>query len=253
MNPDRPLRSLVTGGTAGIGLAIAHALTEDGGHVALLGRDPARAQRALETWAPADRERVMVLTGDVADDAVRSESLAAASTAFDGLDVLVNNAGATVRGRPEDCSIADYTRVLEVNLTAALAMSQLAYPSLKESGRGRVINIASLTSFFGSGFSLPYSVSKGGIVQLTKSLALAWAADGILVNAIAPGWIDTELTAGTRQHVPTLDQAVVERTPLSRWGTPTEIGSVAAFLAGPGASFINGTVITVDGGYSAAI
>ena len=248
-----PRRALITGGTNGIGLGIAHALTENGGRVALMGRDRERAAAALESWAPADRERVLVVAGDVADEAARVEAVEATTAAFGGLDVLVNNAGTTVRGRPEDCAIEDYEAVLDVNLTAAFRMSQLAHPALRASGQGRVINIASLTSFFGSGFSLPYAVSKGGIVQLTKSLALAWAQDGILVNAIAPGWIDTDLTAATRQHVPTLDRNVVDRTPLHRWGTPAEIGSVAAFLAGPGASFINGTVITVDGGYSASI
>jgi 2-deoxy-D-gluconate 3-dehydrogenase len=129
----------------------------------------------------------------------------------------------------------------------------MAFPYLRDSRRGRIINIASLTSFFGSAFSLPYAVSKGGIVQLTKSLALAWGGDGITVNAIAPGWIDTDLTVATRQYVPELEQNVIKRTPLGRWGTPEDIGGVAAFLASAEASFVNGTVITVDGGYSASL
>lgn len=247
------LRSIVTGGTAGIGLGIAKALTETGGRVVLVGRDPDRAQNALLDWDAAQEGRVHVVLGDVAESQTREAAVNAAVENFGGIDVVVNNAGTTVRGRPEDIDLSDYLRIMDVNLSAAFALSQLAHPHLVAGGRGRIINIASLTSFSGSAFALPYSVSKGGIVQLTKSLALAWADDGILVNAIAPGWIDTDLTVATREYLPTLNDDVIRRTPLHRWGAPEEIGSVAAFLAGPGASFVNGTVITVDGGYSAAL
>lgn len=246
-----PLRVIVTGGTAGIGLGIARAFAAEGARVTLVGRDATRAREAAAQWS--DPNAVRVVIGDVADPAVRREAVDLTVAAFGGLDVLVNNAGTTVRGRPEDYALEDYAHVLDVNLTAAFAMSQLAYPHLKASTHGRIINIASLTSFFGSPFSLPYAVSKGGIVLLTKSLAVAWGADGITVNAIAPGWIDTDLTVGTRALLPDLEASVVKRTPLHRWGTPGDVGPVAVFLASPGAAFVNGTVIPVDGGYSATL
>lgn len=242
---------LITGGTAGIGLAIAHAFHAQGALVAVMGRDQQRANNALATFAHP--ENVCIIVGDVADATARQQAIEVTNQTFGGLDVLVNNAGTTVRARPEEYSAEDFDHVIDVNLTSAFAMSQLAYPHLRDSQRGRIINIASLTSFFGSAYSLPYAVSKGGTVQLTKSLALAWGRDGINVNAIAPGWIDTDLTAGTRLHVPTLEETVTARTPLGRWGTPSDIGGVAVFLASPEAAFINGTVITVDGGYSATL
>ena len=246
-----PLRVLITGGTAGIGLGIARAFHAQGAFVTVMGRDAQRAEAVVPAFD--DPDRVRAVSGDVADEGDRARALQVAVDVFGGLDVLVNNAGTTVRAKPEDYTPDDYARVLEVNLTSAFALSQMAFPYLRDSRRGRIINIASLTSFFGSAFSLPYAVSKGGIVQLTKSLALAWGGDGITVNAIAPGWIDTDLTVATRQYVPELEQNVIKRTPLGRWGTPEDIGGVAAFLASAEASFVNGTVITVDGGYSASL
>lgn len=224
-----------------------------GATVCVAGRTTERASEALESLDEADIERFAFVQTDVGVPEERETLIERTVETFGTVSVLVNNAGTSVRGRPEDLGIADYESVMQVNLTAALHLSQLAYPHLRSSGHGRVINIASLMSTFGSPFSLPYAVSKGGIVQLTKSLALAWAEDQILVNAIAPGWIDTDLTKATREHVPTLNDSVISRTPLSRWGTTREVGDVAAFLAGPEASFINGTTITVDGGFSASI
>ncbi len=250
--PLEGMTALVTGGTDGIGLSIARSLLADGARVCVTGRTREKADAAALSIERSAKDRFLTHLADAGRPQDREGAVARTVDAFGGISILVNNAGTTVRGKPQECELADYEAVLNVNLTAGLHLSQLAFPYLSDSGNGRIINIASLFSTYGSPFSLPYSVSKGGIVQLTKSLAVAWAQDGILVNAIAPGWIDTALTKSTRCHVPSLDDKVVERTPLSRWGRPEEIGAVAAFLAGPSASFVNGTVITVDGGYSAA-
>lgn len=245
--------ALITGGTDGIGFGIAQALLSQGARVCVAGRTQERAEEASALIPVTNERDFFYVQTDVAVAEQREALVAATLAKFGALDILVNNAGTSVRGRPEDLSLTDYEAVMQVNLTAAFHLSQLALPSLRISEAGRIINIASLMSTFGSPFSLPYSVSKGGIVQLTKSLALAWADEGVLVNAIAPGWIDTDLTQATRAHVPALNDTVLNRTPLHRWGTALEVGNVAAFLASSDASFINGTTITVDGGYSASI
>jgi NAD(P)-dependent dehydrogenase (short-subunit alcohol dehydrogenase family) len=164
-----------------------------------------------------------------------------------GLDVLINCAGTIVReGKEHDPEI--FASVLAVNLTGTMRMCQACYPLLV-SRRGCILNIASMLSIFGSGRVPGYSASKGGVVQLTKSLAIAWAKDGIRVNAIAPGWIVTSLTAPLVES-PAFREAILARTPLGRWGEPADIAPAAAFLCSPAANFITGAVLTVDGGYS---
>jgi 2-dehydro-3-deoxy-D-gluconate 5-dehydrogenase len=246
------LVAAVTGGNGGIGLGIARGLSAAGARVALGARSAAKTERAVAELEAAGGQALGVEV-DVSSDEDVARFIDATVARFGRLDILVNNAGISVRGKPEELSLADYGRVLEVNLTAALRCSQRAYPELKKAGGGKIINIGSLTSVFGSSFALPYAVSKGGLVQLTRSLAISWAPDGIQVNAILPGWIDTELTAGTRQHVPSLDERVVARTPAGRWGQPSDVAGAAVFLASRAADFVTGAVVAVDGGYSIAL
>jgi NAD(P)-dependent dehydrogenase (short-subunit alcohol dehydrogenase family) len=235
-------KALVTGGTGGIGGAIAQALRDAGAEVTATGLGAAEIA-AAEGIAGFAGIRVRSL--DVAD----AEAVTAAVAALDRLDILVNAAGMIVRAGGE-FEVETFQRVVEVNLTGAMRLATACRPLLAERG-GSIVNIASMLSFFGSGASPAYSASKGGIAQLTKSLAIAWAGDRIRVNAIAPGWIATALT-GPLQEDPARSAAIVARTPLGRWGRPEDIGGAAVFLCSPAAAFVTGVVLPVDGGYAIA-
>lgn len=215
--------ALVTGGTSGIGKAIAAAFTDDGCAVTAAG---------IETFDVSDEDSVRRLVAG-----------------FDRLDILVNGAGTILRGGAE-FDPAGFEKVVDVNLTGAMRVSTVCKPLLAKS-RGCILNIASMLSYFGGGHAPAYSASKGGIVQLTKSLAIAWAPDGIRVNAIAPGWIETEMTRPVREDA-ARSKAILDRTPLRRWGRPEDVVGAALFLCSPAAAFITGAVLPVDGGYSVA-
>ena len=176
--------------------------------------------------------------------------VAAAKTKFGRLDILINNSGVNIRKQPEELSPKEWRDVLSVNLDGAFYASQAAHALMKASGGGKIINIGSMFSVFGQSFVAAYSSSKGGIVQLTKSLAVAWAKDNIQVNAVLPGWIDTELTRKARTDVAGLNERILARSPSGRWGTPEDFRGIAAFLASPASNFITGTAIAVDGGFS---
>jgi 2-deoxy-D-gluconate 3-dehydrogenase len=178
--------------------------------------------------------------------------IAAAAERFGRIGILINNAGINIRKQPEDYTIEEWREVMETNLTSAFLCSQAVYPFMKGSG-GKIINIGSMLSLFGSSFAAPYGASKGGIVQLTKALASAWAKDNIQVNAVLPGWIDTDLTQKARKDIPALNSRVLMRTPARRWGTPADLAGIAVFLASPASDFITGAAIPVDGGFSAEI
>ena len=167
------------------------------------------------------------------------------------LDILINNAGTNIRKAPETYSLDEWREVLETNLTSVFLTSQAVHPHLKRSGGGKIVNIGSMLSIFGAPFAAPYGASKGGVVQLTKGLATAWAKDNIQVNAVLPGWIDTPLTIKARADVDGLHDRVLSRTPAGRWGAPGDLAGVAVFLASAASDFITGVAIPVDGGYSA--
>ena len=163
------------------------------------------------------------------------------------LDILVNCAGIIRRGEEHDPEI--FAQVVDINLNGTMRMCSAARPVLAASGHGAIVNLASMLSIFGGGLVPGYSASKGGIAQLTKSLAIAYAPDRIRVNAVAPGWIATPLTSALRQD-DARSQAILARTPLGRWGQPEDITGPALFLCSPAASFITGTILNIDGGYS---
>jgi 2-deoxy-D-gluconate 3-dehydrogenase len=188
---------------------------------------------------------------DLADEAGARAVVDKTVQKFGRLDILINNAGINIRKPPQDFALEEWQRVLDINLTSLFVCCQAAYPHMKTRG-GKIINIGSMTSIFGASFAAPYGASKGAVVQLTKSLAVAWAPDNIQVNAVLPGWIDTELTETAREQVAGLHEKVVARTPAGRWGTPDDMAGIAMFLAGPASDFVTGTAIPVDGGYAAA-
>jgi 2-deoxy-D-gluconate 3-dehydrogenase len=240
---------LVTGGNGGIGLGFARGLARAGAAVMVAGRNAAKNAAAV-----AELEALGATAAAVEVDvtsATSIEAMVAATVArFGRLDVLVNNAGINIRNRPENYQEADWHKVLDTNLTSAYLAAKAAHPHLKAGGHGRVINNGSMLSIFGLPLHIAYAASKGGVVQLTKSLAVAWAPDGITVNAILPGWIDTELTRKARSDMPTLNDNVMTRTPSGRWGTPGDFEGIAAFLGSDASAFITGVANPVDGGFS---
>src|SRR5471032_520890 len=230
-------QALITGGARGIGFGIAEAMLAAGYKVAVT------SLTAAEVAAVPRRDNLNAVTLDVTDDAV----IAACIAGLPRLDVLVNCAGMVLRDGKE-FTIEGFQKVIDVNLTGTMRMCLAAKPLLDQQG-GAIVNIASVWSFFGGPLVPAYTASKGGVAQLTKSLAVAWAPS-IRVNAIAPGWIGTDLSKGARDD-PARSDAIVGRTPLGRWGKPGDIGGAAVFLCSDAAGFITGTVLPVDGGYTA--
>ena len=167
-----------------------------------------------------------------------------------GIDILVNNAGMNIRKRPEDLQPDEWQQVLNTNLTSAYLCSRACYPLLKRAGGGKILNNGSMLSIFGTPWGPAYAASKGGMVQLTKSLATAWAPNNIQVNCFLPGWINTELTINARREVEGLHERVLARTPAGRWGDIEDFEGLAIFLASPASNFITGVAIPVDGGFS---
>jgi len=197
--------------------------------------------------------RALAVEADVAEESSCRALIAQTVEQLGRLDILVNNAGTAIRKQPQDYTLADWRQVIDVNLTGAFLCAQAAYPHLVRAGGGKVINIGSMLSLFGASYTVAYGASKGGIVQMTKSLACAWAKDNVQVNAILPGWIDTDLTRTARQQVAGLNERVLARTPAGRWGAPEDFFGVAVFLASAASAFVTGATIAIDGGYSASI
>ncbi|HEV3424072.1 MAG TPA: SDR family oxidoreductase [Paraburkholderia sp.] len=230
--------AVVTGGTQGIGAGIARQFAALGARVIAAGLAPTDAQRSA--LGPG----IEVAALDVASN----DAVAALFAPLDSLDMLVNCAGMIRRAAEHELEV--FEQVIDVNLTGTMRACSAARPLLKAS-RGTIVNTASMLSFFGGGLVPAYSASKGGVAQLTKSLALAYAQDGIRVNAVAPGWIATPLTQAL-QDDEARSRAILERTPLGRWGEPDDVAQAAVFLCSPAAAFITGTIVPVDGGYLVA-
>jgi 2-deoxy-D-gluconate 3-dehydrogenase len=227
--------ALVTGGNGGIGLGMARGLGQSGATVIIVGRNAEKSALALRELQSIG-VKAESLPADVTDEAAVQRVFARVRDRFGRLDILVNNAGSTVRKPPQDFTLAEWSSVMDVNMT----------------GAGKVINLGSILSIFGAPYGAAYSASKGAIVQFTKSVALAWAKDNIQVNAVLPGWIDTDLTVSARAQVPGLNERVLARTAAGRWGKPEDLAGVAVFLASEASDFITGTSITVDGGNAAS-
>ena len=241
--------AIVTGGNGGIGLGMALGLAKAGATVVIAGRNAAKSAAAVKEIAAAGGKASAIEVDVKSEESCRA--LVAATVKRHGrLDILVNNAGINIRKQPQDYTAAEWREVLDTNLSSAFICSQAAYPEMKKAGGGKIINIGSMMSIFGAAFATPYAASKGGIVQMSRAMACAWAKDNIQINSVLPGWIDTELTRNARKQVDGLHERVLARTPAGRWGDPADFEGIAVFLASKASDFLTGTAIPVDGGYS---
>jgi 2-deoxy-D-gluconate 3-dehydrogenase len=241
--------ALITGGNGGIGLGMGRGLAKAGAGLMIAARNVEKSERAAEELRGFGG-RVETIAVDVADQKSVNDMVAATLDTFGRVDCLVANAGVNDRKPPQDYTAEEWKWIIETNLTGPFYCAQAVYPAMKSQGGGKIINIGSMASIFGLPFAAAYASTKGGVVQLTRVLATAWAQDNIQVNSILPGWIDTELTRNARSQVDGLHDRVEKRTPAGRWGNPDDFEGIAVFLAGPGSDFVTGTAIPVDGGYS---
>ena len=243
--------AIVTGGNGGIGLGLARGLASKGANLVIAARNKEKTKTAAEDIINDFNVQVLQLTVDVQDESSVRAMFQAVRDTFESLDILVNNAGIGIRRAPQDYTLEEWERVLKINLTGVFLCSKEVYPYMIKAGGGKIINIGSMTSIFGSDWVSSYSASKGGVVQLSKSLALAWAKDNIQVNAILPGWIHTDLTAPIKKGTPDRYEFIKARIPHGRWGEPDDLAGTAVFLASKASNYVTGIALPVDGGYSA--
>jgi 2-dehydro-3-deoxy-D-gluconate 5-dehydrogenase len=241
--------AIVTGGNGGIGLGMARGVAAAGAAIAIVGRNEAKSAAAV-TELEQQGAKAISVSADVTDKAAVADMVERTVREFGRIDILVNNAGINIRKSPHALDLDEWDSVIRTNLTSAFLCSQAVYPAMKEAGGGKIINIGSMMSIFGASFAPAYAASKGGIVQFTRSCAVAWAADNIQVNAVLPGWIDTDLTRRAREQIDGLHDKVLARTPAARWGASADFAGVAVFLSSPASDFMTGTAIPVDGGFS---
>jgi len=241
--------AVVTGGNGGIGLGMAKGLASAGARVVVAARNPEKSAAAVTELQRYGGAHLAIET-DVSDEKAVTSLVARTIERCGRLDILVNNAGINVRKPADRLALDEWRSVIDTNLTSAFLCSRAAHGPMTQAGGGKIVNIGSMMSIFGASFAPAYGASKGGLVQLTKSLAVAWARDNIQVNAVLPGWIDTDLTRAARQQVDGLHESVLRRTPAGRWGVIDDFAGIAIFLASPASDFITGATITVDGGWS---
>jgi 2-deoxy-D-gluconate 3-dehydrogenase len=244
--------AIVTGGNGGIGLGMAKGLAKAGARVVVAARNRDKSSAAVLELKALGCD-ALALEVDVTDERSVEALVADTMERCGRIDILVNNAGINIRKPAHELPIAQWQQVIDTNLTSAFVCSRAVHPHMKRAGGGKIINIGSMLSIFGASFAPAYGASKGGIVQLTKSLAVGWAPDNIQVNAVLPGWIDTDLTRQARQQLEGLHERVLARSPSGRWGRADDFEGIAVFLASAGSDFVNGTAIAVDGGYSTQV
>lgn len=242
--------AVVTGGARGIGLEIAAAILSAGASVTITSRDPDRGAKAVSFLRSASEAALVDHAQiDLLDSSSIADFVAATQEQHGRIDILVNNAALLVAKQPEDITLDEWNAVLATNLTGPFLLSQSVYDSFRAVGGGKILNIASKHAVMAMPRTAAYAASKGGLVQLTKALATAWASDNIQVNALLPTCIDTENQRGVLQRHPELRETFLNRTPMGRFGAPAEVAQAALFLVSPASSYITGTALAVDGGY----
>lgn len=242
--------AIITGGNGGIGLGMARGLARAGAAIAIVGRSEDKSKAAAAEIEQLGA-KALALAVDVTDKTAVEKMIATTEAKFGRIDILISNAGINIRNPVDTLTLQDWGRVIDTNLTSAFLCAQAVHPAMKRQGRGKIINTGSMMSIFGAAYAPAYAASKGGIVQLTKSLAASWAVDNIQANAILPGWIDTDMTRKAREQVNALHESVLARTPAKRWGHIDDLSGTAVFLSSSASDFVTGTAIPVDGGYSA--
>lgn len=241
--------AIVTGGNGGIGLGIARGLANAGANIVVAARNEEKTAAVIIDLQSLGIKALGVVT-DVSEEKSVAAMIRRTVEEFGRIDILVNNAGIGIRKAPQDYTLDEWNQVMDINLTGAFLCSRDVHPHMLASEGGKIINIGSMTSLFGSDWVASYSASKGGIVQLTKSLAVAWAKNNIQVNTILPGWIHTDLTAPIKADFPERYESIKSRIPHGRWADPDEMGGTAVFLASSASDYVTGVSIAVDGGYS---
>lgn len=243
--------ALVTGGNRGLGLGMALGLAEAGANIAVACRDLDKAADAIreieKTGAGA-----LAVECDVTSPESIAQAVSTTRAELGPIGILVNNSGTSCRYRPEETPDDEWDRVIDTNLKGPFMVAKAVYPHMKELGNGKVINIASMNSIFGGPNDTAYAPSKGGIVQLSKVLAIAWAEDNIQVNSLYPGWHYTDMTRSYLKKFPDQEAAIEKRTPAGRWGEPADLAGPVVFLASAASNFVTGASLIVDGGYSIA-
>jgi len=244
--------ALVTGGNGGIGLGIARGLAQAGASVAIAGRNAAKHRTAVETLEGLGGQAIGIIA-DVTDAADIKRMVAETVERLGGLDILIANAGMNIRKAPQDYTLEEWHQIVNTNLTSVFTCCQAVYPEMQRRGGGKIVTIGSMASLLGFDIASVYAATKGAVVQLTRSLAMAWAKDNIQVNSILPGWIETDLTKRARQVVPGLHERVVQRTPADRWGQADDLAGAAVFFSSRASDFVTGTALPVDGGFSSVM
>jgi 2-deoxy-D-gluconate 3-dehydrogenase len=240
--------ALVTGGNGGIGRGIALAMAQAGASVAIFGRNAAKNDKVLAELEALGRPALAAIV-DVTDRDGLAPAVGAVEAALGPVDILVNNAGiAHPSGGVLNEDPRDWDRVIENQLNSVFLLSKLVARGMASRGRGKIINIASMYAIFGATLVPSYSAAKGAVVQLTKSMAIELAPHNVQVNAIAPGWIESDMTAPAKDTP--LNDEILMRTPAGRWGKPEDIGGAAIFLASGASDFVTGETVRVDGGYA---
>ncbi len=245
--------ALVTGGNAGLGKGIARGFAQAGADIAIGARNKTKTDEVVRELKEEFGVRAIGVQVDVRQEQQILDMVQKILDHFGRIDILVNNAGMNIRKFPQDITSKEWDEVLEVNLRSAFLCAKAVYPAMKKAGGGKIISIGSMTSILGGAKLAQYGASKGGILQMTRSIAVAWAPDNIQVNSILPGWINTDLTVGARRDIPGLQERVVARTPAGRWGEPDDLKGTAIFLASAASDFVTGVGLPVDGGFSIAM
>ena len=242
--------AIVTGGNGGLGLGMARGLAAAGASIVVAARNPEKNAEAVAELEGLGAQALGMVV-DVTQESEIKRMVNETVDAMGRVDILVNNAGTVVRKTPDQTSTEEWDLVLDVNLRSAFLAAREVYPHMKSQGGGKIIGIGSMYSIFGGGGSgAPYSASKGGVVQLAKSLAVAWAKDNIQSNAILPGWFMTTLTSDIPVNQPERYQMISNRIPMGRWGEVDELQGTVVFLSSRASDYVTGAVITVDGGFS---